>query len=721
MATVGEIQEGLRRGLIDQARADELLAQVQPTIPDSPVPSQRSAAEIFGASAGGRAQLGVSSFNEALAATIGLPVDLIAGTIGLLGGPEIERPIGGSQQLLELAGQAGLTPQVQAPEGAVTEAIQAAGSALGASILPVGGTLAAGGRITARGLSAATPAVSPVAATLPRQIGRDIAQAAAARPGTTLAAEVGLAGATGIGEVAGAGVEQAITGEETGAGRLIGGIGASLSPLAIGGAIKGAARGVGNTRKITERNLAAFQRAGIEPRLGEITGARRVQFFERLLQKLPGSGRLFKAARETEKSLANRINTVTGSDGAIDPAVIGRRVVGRAATDTESATGLMGFIERFKGRSDVLFTRVKDLIGTDTRVSVSNTKDTLAAMSSPVGDATNLSRRLANKEIRGINEDFLADLGATESLADELPYEILGLLRSNIGAKIADANIISDIPIGELRTLYGALTRDMRAAAEAAGPEALQAFQRSNRFYAAGQKRIEGQINRFMDKANPEDIFQAIETGGRRGATRILAIRRSVTPEEWRLVSGAIGRRLGRSVQSQRDDLSDSFSTTGFLRRYGELDKSTKNALFGGQDGFKDDLDNLADISRQLGDLEGILANPSGTSAAVVGGGSTILATGAAFTGDLSFAAGLLGAVAATDTAARLMTNRSFVKYLTRLTRLPPERIPGQIARAAEIVGVNDPDINIAIQEFIRNLTGTGAEEESPDVVATVQ
>ena len=59
---------------------------------------------------------------------------------------------------------------------------------------------------------------------------------------------------------------------------------------------------------------------------------------------------------------------------------------------------------------------------------------------------------------------------------------------------------MSDLPEAELKRLYASLSQDMRAAATVAGDDALKAFNRANKFYSAGMKRINGALNLTYQK-----------------------------------------------------------------------------------------------------------------------------------------------------------------------------------------------------------------------------
>src|SRR5690606_15161823 len=153
----------------------------------------------------------------------------------------------------------------------------------------------------------------------------------------------------------------------------------------------------------------------------------------------------------------------------------------------------------FKGKSEALYNQIDSLIPPTAPVPVSNTKTALAELAAISPDSPQLTSILVNPTIKKLNEALETDL--TVALANGgngIPYDVLKRLRTQVGRKLATTELVSDVPKAELKALYKALSDDMREAAVAAGPNAVNAFDRANQFYAAGLQRIEDVLQKVV-------------------------------------------------------------------------------------------------------------------------------------------------------------------------------------------------------------------------------
>ncbi len=245
----------------------------------------------------------------------------------------------------------------------------------------------------------------------------------------------------------------------------------------------------------------------------------------------------------------------------------------------------------------------------------------------------------------------------------------------------------------------------MRDTASNIGPEARSAFERANNFYNAGLKRVDDQFKNLSKKAGqPEDIFKAATSGTTEGASKLNAIRKSLTPEEWKTVSNTIVKRLGRATPGKQDELGEVFSSETFLTNFNKLSNEAKDTIFARRPEFRRDLQDIARIASDLRTSGRVSANPSGSAAAVIEAG-TIPATLALSTVNPASAGALVASLGANNVTARLLTSERFVKWLAQSARLPAERLPAQIARLAS-QDAKDTDEAIAIEEFLNILKG---------------
>lgn len=139
---------------------------------------------------------GLGALNEGIADTLGAPVDLLNGGLGLLGLPVSDYPFGGSNSIrsgLHALGM-GQDSEAYAPRSAAERYIQSIARGVGQAVIPAGGTIAAGARLGAAGAGMVSQEGGAVAQAL-----RRMASEAAARPGLALAGELGGGVGAGIG------------------------------------------------------------------------------------------------------------------------------------------------------------------------------------------------------------------------------------------------------------------------------------------------------------------------------------------------------------------------------------------------------------------------------------------------------------------------------------------------------------------------------------------
>ncbi|MEH6420974.1 hypothetical protein [Pseudomonas sp. CGJS7] len=120
--------------------------------------------------------------------------------------------------------------------------------------------------------------------------------------------------------------------------------------------------------------------------------------------------------------------------------------------------------------------------------------------------------------------------------------------------------LMQDVPRSQWKALYGALSEDVRAAADAAGPAAKQAFSRANAYYRARVDRIEA-IEHVIEKAGgPEKVYRAAVSGTEDGGTTLRAVMQSLPEDGRKVLASAVLRKMGRAVNSQQNDVGDAFS-----------------------------------------------------------------------------------------------------------------------------------------------------------------
>lgn len=304
------------------------------------------------------------------------------------------------------------------------------------------------------------------------------------------------------------------------------------------------------------------------------------------------------------------------------------------------------------------------------------------------------------------------------SMADgKLPYEAVKKLRTLVGAELENPSIVSDVPRSKWKAVYAALSEDMKAAADQAGPQARSAYNRANVYYNAGSSRIDALARVVAKNGGPEAIFNAATSGTKDGATTLRTVMQSLRPDEQKVLASTIVRRLGKSTPGQQNAEGDLFSMSTFLTNWNKLSPEAKSNLFGrfGK-GFADDMDAVARMAANVRGGSKVFANPSGTATA--GAGLTAMGTfiGSLLTGHPVAAGAVASGAGTANLTARLMTNPAFVRFLKRRIDSPLPTMAANAANLYELARKNgDDDLRAAADLMQQAPQGINGQAEHDD------
>lgn len=546
------------------------------------------------------------------------------------------------------------------------DVVRAAGEAV-PTALAVGGALRQG----AAALPAMGQAAESVGAGALRQMGS-----------STMAQDAGFAALSGAGSAVG----REVGGEE---GAMIGAIAApaavTLAPQLAGQAIKKIFAG-GNQQAIA-KSIDDFAFIGETPTVGMATGSPAIQKAETVSGSVMGGGRLREKSASIAENIQKRVADMADSLST---------KTGAEAAGLEIKKGIQGrggFLDRFRTSSSALWNKADQMIDPALPVDTTNTKSMLGQL------------------VRGDNVGQILDnpkLVQLQQALDESPtvdYQTLKSLRSSIGQKIGNNELISDIPRAELKRVYGALTQDIKTAAASSSPEALKAFERANAYTRTGHDRIDDYLERIATKVDTDKIFNAVAKGGE-GTKTINAVKRSLKPEEWEVVASNVIRRMGRANSGAQNAEGDAFSIDKFVTDWDKLG-AAKKALFSGSENLNSYYDDLSKIARVASTVkyagkQG--ANYSGT----VQAGSRI-AAGAGLAGGVAtldpVVLSVVGSsIAMNNAGARLMTNPKFVKWLAQSSRIPASNSAAAIGSLVNVANQSSADDAAIIQQLAEEL-----------------
>ena len=324
--------------------------------------------------------------------------------------------------------------------------------------------------------------------------------------------------------------------------------------------------------------------------------------------------------------------------------------------------GATGAMERLSGVYNKLFSRVSQDIG-DAPQALLKTADIISVLEKEAAKGPSTS-------VLKIGQDILEK---AEAQGGGLPFESLKKFRTKIGDMMKDPFLVStrDIQSGDLKRLYGALTEDMEAAAKAAGPQSHARWRAANKYFEISTNNKLPILEEIAKKRYSEDAYNILMKSSESGGSRLRLLRRQMPNDEWDAVSATIFGKLGMAKAGAQDAAGEVFSINTFMTNWSKLASESKKALWAGtkHQGLYKDLDEFASV---IGDMKGVeaLANKSRTGSILMFYGIFQALSGAAG----QAAGGIPGAAAATVGsmlggpygAAKLITNQSFVKFLTQ-------------------------------------------------------
>lgn len=512
----------------------------------------------------------------------------------------------------------------------------------------------------------------------------------------------------------------------------VGQVGGELAGAAIPAAARRLLRGGEQGRQEVQQAIADAARFGETPTAAQATGRSWLDGIESLTSKAPGgSGRIRKVVDRTVKNVGDNLTRIAEAPtgGEVSAEISGRAI----------KRGVEDFVQSFQTRSRALYGRVAEVIGPERPVALSNTLKELDNLTKVDPAAPALSAGMRNPEFMTTRANTLNDLAKSISpnaTADDLiaagidigeqgrlPYQTLSNLRSDVGEQLSGSALLADRSTAQYKRLYAAMSKDLEAAAKAAGPGGERALTRANRFYRTGIERIEGTLEPLVRGRLQDRILTSLESSSREGSTQIRAVMKSLSPEQQDIVTGSIVKRLGRAVGSQQDDTGEAFSFQTFLTRYANLDKRARDALFkrGRNAQFGQDIDALSRYSNRVRQASQAFFNPSGTAGASIGQSFQLIGTGSVVTAPI-FGTGMLiaplvlgGFAGANNIAARMLTSPRIVRWMAEATRTKTNGIGAHLGRLSAIAAKEDPDVQEAIGGYLELLqTPISAAQAQP-------
>ena len=464
------------------------------------------------------------------------------------------------------------------------------------------------------------------------------------------------------------------------------------------------------------------------PTAGQVSGNPLVNLFEQYLSAAPPSVRIMK--ENAEKTLIELDEATAKMAGRY----------GGVRTTSEAADQVMGAAQAARARYDeqvtAMYDEVGELIGDTVRSDAGATQKFVTKYLSQSKTATGAPDLNPALEQAG---RLLQD--ATDGSLD---YNQLKNFRSSLMATVRKGESQGALSRSEakVKELIGYVTADLDnlvKAAQEANPagsvDIFKKFKAANAFVKKNS-RAGGDIN-FVDeviKKGDKEATAALKYvigGAKDSGERLEKLRRQFEPDEYNVISGymlgklgmpgsgAVGGALDVSESVAREAgesmAGQGFSPNTFVNRWEKISPEAKKALFGGTEyaDLAPALDDLVFTINRVGKTAQQMANPSGT-ARLIGAmgtfGPLAAETGKLIGGD-GFEFGLSGLVAP-YASAKLMTNPSFVKWLSEgveIAAFKPNSFGQHIRRLVQISEVN-PDIRDEVKGVIQGLSQDAIE-----------
>jgi hypothetical protein len=487
------------------------------------------------------------------------------------------------------------------------------------------------------------------------------------------------------------------------AGQVAAGVGAAAVPTlanitsqAIKTGLRGGLRaGAGGTEAASPqeiaRNIETFRAAGTTPTAGQATQRIPVMLAESGMSRIPGSaGVVREFAGRQQKQISEKLAQIREELSPVSEPSVAGTAIREGVPETFAAK---------RGVERRLYSDIENYIQPNMLVQPSNFKGTLDQISGGIKGAPALSEVMSNPKLASIRTAFDADL---DKKTGTLPYEAIKSLRSRIGENLAGISILNDVPRAEFKRLYAALSEDMRQAAAKAGPGAVKALNRANKYSEAMHARAD-KLQSFINRQEPEAIFQAALQGSKIGGTRLAALMKSLPKEDQKAVTSAFVARMGMAPSGLQNEAGEIFSTNTFLTNWNNLSKPARQQLFGryGSE-FSSNMDKIARTAALIRRGGNIQANPSGTAGALMQVATITSLAGSFGAGKFGFAKGILGVLGTSYLGSKLFTSPRYVEWLAKNIDVSPNAIPTAVASLQEIARDEDnPELD-AFAEMVR-------------------
>ena len=450
-------------------------------------------------------------------------------------------------------------------------------------------------------------------------------------------------------------------------------------------AAEGMKRLLGGGGKAAVDRLAAFERQGVEPRAGAVSGSGVVQSAEAAAGSFGGAGVMKDAYSKTIDEVTAAARKAASNTGTI--------MEGGGLADT-LRRGLQQAGERFRDRQETLYNNVYQFFGKQTPIKVDNTLGFLQQETAAFAGAPEMQKKLGAEAM-----DYLQRL-QKDAAGGTIPFEVARKLRTEIGARLERPVLVGDESRALLKQMYKSLSDDLDAGIASASPGAQKQWELANRYTRVQMQQQLDFVEKMATQEFDKKILSILNGElGKDGGQLLRKIRYNLTPEQFDDVVASVVARTGV------DTKTGAFSPARFTTEWGKMSPEAKTALFGGQryNELRQSLDDIAKISGSLEDSAKML-NRSNTGRVALF--STLMGMGGGGLGG-----GLEGAATAAVAgaagfgtsygAAALLANPSFAKWLATGMKIGGSQaaVSAHLGRLSSVAAI-EPQLKDVINQY---------------------
>tara|TARA_R110000796_G_scaffold215422_1_gene331415 strand:+ start:1152 stop:3086 length:1935 start_codon:yes stop_codon:yes gene_type:complete len=545
-----------------------------------------------------------------------------------------------------------------------------------------------------------SPTYQQIPSSVPNALRRPAAAVGDYGMGLLSGASAGLGALTGLaGEVFG----QSPTGEKRLASDLMAGLEVSAPQLA------------GSTSQLTR--LARQSSSNVIPggrKFGEITPRMVTARAAEELGVLPTMGMQGRLGSMVESGLeASPISNpfISSRTGKVidqlDEAAQAASAKAGTATTIETAgegltKGAQTWVNKFQKRASDLYGQLDQYVRPDDLLVAPNTVKALEEIVRYADLYPNMSKHIGADKYRGLLQDL--KLGGVETA---IPYALLKDIRTTYGTSIGNLNgPLAGMDANKLNRIYGALSDDMRMAAEASGPNALKAWERANKFYKGGADRIENVLKPLLDAKTGVDAYKKMENillegNVKQSLNSLMRIRNSLPKDDFDTFRSTLINRLGRAKPGAQDAGGEIFSPSVFLTNYNRMEKGPRRIVFGELNEEMSKLAKVVDLAKDASkDL-----NRSRTATGTMSAGAVLAGSyGVAGSVPMLKAIAIAGAVNAASGLA--LTSKPFLRGLNAAAK----NDLGPLRRIAQSDGIFSADAQTVMRMLAAQQTNEGPQ-----------